>query len=182
MKKLLLLLIVLVVSLSCEDTSKHTKTIQVRECPTVTVRFSPKGGVTKSIVDGIGTAERNVYVQAFSFTSVPIAEALVEAKRHEKIVQIVLDKENLHNKNSALQYLHSNGIPIYIDDRHAIAHNKVIVVDNAVVFTGSFNFSKNAEENNAENSITIHDVKVAELYVENWSLHKEHSYLYSPDN
>jgi phosphatidylserine/phosphatidylglycerophosphate/cardiolipin synthase-like enzyme len=182
MKKLLLLLATLIVIIGCEDTARYTKTIEVRECPTVTVRFSPKGGVTQSIVDGIKASEHDIYVQAFSFTSVPIAEALVDAKRRGKTVEAVLDRENLRNKNSALNYLYTNGITIYIDDRHAIAHNKVLVVDKTFVFTGSFNLSKGAEEHNAENSITIHDVKVAELYFENWTLHKNHSYLYSPDN
>lgn len=180
MKKLLLILLLLLLVSSCED-SKN-KSLQVRECPTVTVRFSPNGGVTQSIVEGIKNAEHNVYVQAFSFTSIPIAEALVEVKGRGVNVEAVLDRENLHNKNSVLKYLYANGITLYIDDKHAIAHNKVLVVDNTFVFTGSFNLSKGAEKHNAENSITIHDVKVAELYTENWTLHKDHSYLYSPDN
>ena len=43
------------------------------------------------------------------------------------------------------------GIPTKIDALHAIAHNKIVIVDGAVVVTGSFNFTKQAENNNAEN-------------------------------
>jgi phosphatidylserine/phosphatidylglycerophosphate/cardiolipin synthase-like enzyme len=182
MKKILILLsILLIVIIGCKDSS-DMKVIEVRECPTVTVRFSPKGGVTQSIVESINAAEHSIYVQAFSFTSRPIAEALVKAKLRGLIVEAVLDRENLHNKNSVIKILYENNVVIYIDNKHAIAHNKILVVDKSKVFTGSFNLSKGAEESNAENSITINDIKVADLYIDNWLLHKEHSYPYSPDN
>ncbi len=43
------------------------------------------------------------------------------------------------------------GIPTYINAVHAIAHNKVMIIENAVVITGSFNFTRAAEEKNSEN-------------------------------
>ena len=61
---------------------------------------------------------------------------------------------------------------------HAIAHNKVMVVDGATVVTGSFNFTKAAEERNAENLLVIKDKGLARLYMENWELHKGHSEEY----
>ena len=47
-----------------------------------------------------------------------------------------------------------------IDAEHAIAHNKVMIIDGETVITGSFNFTKAAEENNAENLLIIHDKKL----------------------
>jgi phosphatidylserine/phosphatidylglycerophosphate/cardiolipin synthase-like enzyme len=47
------------------------------------------------------------------------------------------------------------GLPTYIDDRHAIAHNKIVIIDGQTVLTGSFNFTKQADENNAENLLVI---------------------------
>ena len=52
-------------------------------------------------------------------------------------------------------------------------HHKVI--DGETVITGSFNFTKAAEENNAENLLVIHDKKMAERYTENWKEHEGHS-------
>jgi hypothetical protein len=45
------------------------------------VYFSPKGGCTEAIVKNLDQAERYVLVQAYSFTSKPIAEALVNAHK-----------------------------------------------------------------------------------------------------
>ena len=60
---------------------------------------------------------------------------------------------------------------------HAIAHNKVMVIDGETVITGSFNFTTAAEEHNAENLLLVHDAKLAARYVENWRAHAAHSEL-----
>jgi phosphatidylserine/phosphatidylglycerophosphate/cardiolipin synthase-like enzyme len=60
----------------------------------------------------------------------------------------------------------------------AIAHNKVMVIDSRIVITGSFNFTKAAEESNAENLLIIEDVDLAAKYAKNWQEHLDHSVLY----
>jgi len=78
-------------------------------------------------------------------------------------VQVVLDKSQRTEKySSAGLTIPRAGLPTVIDGKHAIAHNKIIIVDGAVVLTGSFNFTKAAESNNAENLLVIHDAKLAE--------------------
>lgn len=63
-------------------------------------------------------------------------------------------------KYSSATFLRNMGIPIFIDDKHAISHNKFMVIDGHIVITGSFNFTKAAEENNAENLLVIDDAGV----------------------
>jgi phosphatidylserine/phosphatidylglycerophosphate/cardiolipin synthase-like enzyme len=46
------------------------------------------------------------------------------------------------------------------------------------VITGSFNFTKEAEENNAENLLVISDKKLAERYIKKWREHNRHSEVY----
>src|ERR1044072_894340 len=58
------------------------------------VYFSPNGGATAAIVQALADARQTVLVQAYSFTSAPIAQALVEAHRRGVQVQVVLDKSN----------------------------------------------------------------------------------------
>jgi len=48
-----------------------------------------------------------------------------------------------------------------------------------MVITGSFNFTKAAEEKNAENLLIIHSNKLAELYIKNWREHAQHSEFYA---
>jgi phosphatidylserine/phosphatidylglycerophosphate/cardiolipin synthase-like enzyme len=53
-----------------------------------------------------------------------------------------------------------------------------MIIDGATVITGSFNFTKAAEESNAENLLVIRDKAIAERYTSNWDIHVEHSALY----
>jgi phosphatidylserine/phosphatidylglycerophosphate/cardiolipin synthase-like enzyme len=147
----------------------------------VEVRFSPDGGCTQTIVSAIRQAKTSIHLQAYSFTSAPIADALIQA--HQKGVQIgvILDKSHRSERSSVAPRLHSAGIPLWIDPRHAIAHNKVIVVDRERVLTGSFNFTKAAEGSNAENLLSIRDPALASLYVQNWETHQSHSSPFIPE-
>ena len=144
----------------------------------VEVFFSPAGGCTDAIVAELVRAKKTVFVQAYSFTSAPIAKAIVDAHKRGVAVQVVLDKSQRTEKYSSSDFVAHAGIPVAIDEKHPIAHNKIIIIDEAVVITGSFNFSKAAEEKNAENLLVIHDPKLAERYLENWRVHQSHSVEY----
>jgi len=90
-----------------------------------------------------------------------------------------LDKSQRTQKYSSATFLHNQGIPAKIDAQHAIAHNKVMIIDGETLITGSFNFTKAAEENNAENPLVIHNRKLlAERYTGNWQEHERHSEVY----
>ena len=66
-----------------------------------------------------------------------------------------------------------------IDSAHAIAHNKVMIIDGETLITGSFNFTRAAEESNAENLLVIHDKPLAVKYLRNWQDHARHSEDYT---
>jgi phosphatidylserine/phosphatidylglycerophosphate/cardiolipin synthase-like enzyme len=89
-----------------------------------------------------------------------------------------LDKSQRTEKYSSATFLFNNGIPVKIDAKHTIAHNKVMIIDGETVITGSFNFTKAAEEKNAENLLVIRDRKLAERYTKNWQEHERHSEVY----
>jgi phosphatidylserine/phosphatidylglycerophosphate/cardiolipin synthase-like enzyme len=139
------------------------------------VHFSPNGGCTAHMVEELSKAQQFIYVQAYSFTSVPIAQALVAAHQRGVHVEVILDKSDRTGKGSVLPMLVGHGIITYIDDKHAIAHNKIMIIDKKTVFTGSFNFTNAAEHSNAENSIELTNAKIAETYQQNWNHHQEHS-------
>ena len=121
----------------------------------VQVYFSPPGGPTGAVVNALDQATNTVLVQAYSFTSAPIAKALVEAHRRGVKVQVILDDSQRTEKYSEADFLKNNGIETLIDAQHAIAHNKIMIIDDYVVITGSFNFTKAAEDKNAENLLII---------------------------
>ena len=143
------------------------------------VYFSPDGGCTEAIVNEIRHAKSEIYVQAYSFTSAPIAKALVDAHKRGIKVEVILDKSQKRERYTEATFLTNAGIPTYIDSVHAIAHNKIMVIDKEFVITGSFNFTKAAEEKNAENLLILKSKELASQYLMNWTKHKNHSDSYS---
>jgi len=170
MKWIYLLSAGLLVLAGCEPSSSIPQGVQVF--------FSPHGGATDAVVSALDHATNRVYVQAYSFTSAPIARALVDAARRGVKVQVILDRSQRTEKYSEADFLKNEGIPTLIDAEHAIAHNKIMVIDGFLVLTGSFNFTRAAEENNAENLLAINDPVLARRYLDNWDAHATHSEPY----
>ncbi len=143
---------------------------------TASVRHSPKGGCTEAIVAELNRARREILVQAYSFTSKPIAEALLAAKGRGVHVDILLDRSNEHEAYTELGHLLQQGMHPHIDAQHAIAHNKVMIVDRSVVLTGSFNFTHQAEHENAENLLILRgNAALVKSYLDSFHDHKAHS-------
>lgn len=78
-------------------------------------------------------------------TSAPIAKALLNAHKRGVKMEVILDKSQRTQKYSSATFLLNVGIPVKIDAQHAIAHNKVMIIDGETVITGSFNFTRAAE-------------------------------------
>lgn len=147
--------------------------------PAWRVYFSPNRGATTAVVDVLDSARSTVLVQAYSFTSAPIAKALVDAHARGVDVQVILDRKETGARYSSADFLAHAGVVTLIDGAHAIAHNKVMVVDGDTVITGSFNFTTAAERQNAENLLVVRDPALAARYVDNWRAHAAHSSRYA---
>jgi phosphatidylserine/phosphatidylglycerophosphate/cardiolipin synthase-like enzyme len=94
-------------------------------------------------------------------------------------VTVILDKSQRKANYSAADFLRNSGIATYIDGKHAIAHNKIMIIDRECVITGSFNFTKAAEEKNAENILVIRgDPDLTSKYIGNFDWHLRHSEAY----
>lgn len=144
----------------------------------IEVHFSPKGGCTDAIVAHIHAAKISIHVQAYSFTSAPIAVALAVAKTSGVDVQVIVDSSDIGDSASPttkVNTLLAASIPVFDDSKHAIAHNKVMIFDGVTVEMGSFNYTAQAENANAENCNFVSDKTVAAEYESNWQLHKTHS-------
>ena len=167
--------------LCCGLLSLLSSVAPAADCPTarVAVSVAPHGGATDAVVREVHAAADPILVQAYSFISAPIAQSLDrcpqmprEGPRGARHVQ----------RDEAIQrgYIPVNaGIQTRIDDQHAIAHSKVLVIDSATVITGSFNFTKAAEASNAENLLVIKEApELVQAYEANVQAHAAHSHPY----
>lgn len=134
----------------------------------VAIGFSP-GHAESLVVQTIASARQSILVASYSFTSKPIAQALVEANKRGVQVEVVLDKSQRTERYSSATFLANMGIPVRIDSRYAIMHNKFMVIDGKTVETGSFNYTSSAARRNAENVIVLRDnPQAAQVYAKEW--------------
>ena len=123
-----------------------------------------------SLIDG---AKSSVHVMIYSLTLQEIADALVRAKQRGLDVRVLADKTQAGISSEKVTYLIAHGVPVKIVDipGYGIFHHKVTIVDGNIVALGSFNYTENASERNAENLEIIRDpatTKKLEQEFQNW--------------
>lgn len=143
--------------------------------PTWSVYFSPHGNCSDAILRVILAAKKTILVQAYSFTSLPIAQSLTQAKLRGVDVRVIVDAKAAAEHGALAGYVANAGVLVWLDSAHAIAHNKIMVIDNQTVITGSYNFSGQAETADAENLLVVSDALLAKRYADNWVAHCGHS-------
>jgi len=139
------------------------------------VCFTPSDQCADDLISRIDAAKSSIRVQAYSFTAREIADALIRARTRGVDVVVILDKSQRRERYSMIDEMKDGGILVYIDDCCAIAHNKVMIIDERIVVTGSYNFTRSAEVRNAENMLIIEDRALAARYLDNWQKHRRGS-------
>jgi phosphatidylserine/phosphatidylglycerophosphate/cardiolipin synthase-like enzyme len=152
----------------------------------VAVAFTPGDEAAHLIIELLNAAQERILIQVFSFTNRDIARALIAAQRRGVDVEVISDATESHRyAHGALALLATSGVPVYIDEEHASAHNKVMVIDegtaDAAVITGSYNFTYAAQTRNAENLLLLRGgTRITRSFADNWRLHRAHSLAYTP--
>jgi phosphatidylserine/phosphatidylglycerophosphate/cardiolipin synthase-like enzyme len=142
--------------------------------PTVTINgslievyFSPEDGTLEHMLNAVNGAQESIYFLAYSFTSDELAQALIQRAKAGVIVQGVFDKDQYHsNTGTEFDTLQAEDMDVWLDGNPRLMHHKVIIIDGQIVITGSYNFSNNAEHNNDENTLIIHNQDIAAQFAE----------------
>jgi|AP12_2_1047962.scaffolds.fasta_scaffold11639_2 phosphatidylserine/phosphatidylglycerophosphate/cardiolipin synthase-like enzyme len=144
---------------------------------TVQVAFPPWDDAEALVVAAVADARRQVFVQAFSFTSEAVAGALIAAKRRGVDVRITADREQTFGgERTRIPDLAAAGIPIWLEVRYTAAHSKVMIIDpdspeskECVLITGSYNWTWSAQHRNAENLLIVRgNPALTHAYLRNW--------------
>jgi len=121
-----------------------------------------------AIIPLVNGATSSIRFLAFSFTDYPLANAMIQRMQQGVDVAGVFDKTQAGGQGAELGTLFCAGVPVRHDGNKQFMHNKVIVVDERYVITGSLNFSTSAEESNDENVIIIDNPDIARLYLQDF--------------
>jgi phosphatidylserine/phosphatidylglycerophosphate/cardiolipin synthase-like enzyme len=142
--------------------------LSLRDAELLAVGFTP-GNADALILQVINGAQKEIRMAAYTFTSRPIADALLRAKRRGVSVFVVLDEPKKSAKPFIIPFMEKNKISYRLCNKYGIMHNKFLVVDKVLVQTGSYNYTKAAATANAENVIVLRGAGCAELYLREWN-------------
>jgi len=168
-----------------EETPSEIQTKNALSSIKIRVRFSPRGGAEKLILEEISKAQKQILVAVFSFTNMRIAKALVEAKNRGVKVYVITDEGQGESKygRKVLDFLASHGVKVKIKrgSKGGLMHHKYAVIDGKIVLTGSYNWTYSAEKRNDENLVAIEGSKnLAKAYFENFKALWNNAKYYSP--
>jgi phosphatidylserine/phosphatidylglycerophosphate/cardiolipin synthase-like enzyme len=131
----------------------------------VEVLFAPDDSVATHIVEILREAEHSIDFMVYAFTSDLLAEVMIARARAGVEVRGMLERSQVSNPGSEFDRLRQAGIEVRLDSNPHTMHHKVIVIDEAIVITGSYNFSSSAEEHNDENVLILYDVAISAEYL-----------------
>jgi phosphatidylserine/phosphatidylglycerophosphate/cardiolipin synthase-like enzyme len=131
----------------------------------VEVYFSPDDHTIDRLLELVQAAQSSIYFLAYSYTSDPLAAAMIARAGAGVTVQGVFEESQYEsNIGTEFDVLQQAGLPVYLDGNPHNMHHKVILIDDQIVITGSYNFSANAEDRNDENTLIINNADIAALY------------------
>lgn len=168
---------ILLAFLLCGGASNAFETRLAKDAP-VQVFFSPDGGFADVAIKYISAARSEILIQSYYFGSFPIAQALIQAHKKKVKVAVIVDKADRAEGVTPGIQMSQEGIPVFLDNKHSLANNRVMIIDRMTVFTGSFDFNKASEQAIADNLLIVESPELAGLYRENWLRHREHSEAY----
>ncbi len=128
--------------------------------------FSPQDRQLSRLVEWVNSAQSSIRFMAFSFTTPEIAQAMLDRHADGVLVQGVYEQRNAGGIGAEFENLQSGGIDVLVDGNCYTMHHKVIIIDERTVITGSYNFTRRAEETNDENLLIIDDPELAGQFME----------------
>ena len=157
------------------DAYQSTNSTTLPAAGTIEVAFSPNEGSEHLVVKVIDSAKSELDLLSYSFTSVPVVEALVRARhRGVKVTLVADEKDNVAADRSgkaraALGALVNAGADVRTIRVYPIHHDKVIIADRQTVELGSFNYSDAAARRNSENVlVNWGNPKLADVYLKHF--------------
>jgi phosphatidylserine/phosphatidylglycerophosphate/cardiolipin synthase-like enzyme len=131
----------------------------------VEVYFSPDDDAEDRIDEVLRRAEKSIDFMVYTLTSDVLSETMLARARAGVEVRGVIEWDQASNPGSDYERLRRAGLDVRLDSNPRNMHHKVIIIDDSIVITGSYNFSRSAEEYNDENVLILYDVKVSEEYL-----------------
>jgi phosphatidylserine/phosphatidylglycerophosphate/cardiolipin synthase-like enzyme len=125
--------------------------------PYVSTYFSPRKGAAQQVVGFIDHCEKTLDIAIYALTHNDIAAAIGRAHGRGVKVRVLMDSAQAGGRWSDDEKLEALGVEVrkVYGSGSGSFHHKFCIGDGDALITGSFNWSRNADQRNAENFVII---------------------------
>lgn len=138
--------------------------VRIGETP-INVFFSPEDNIERIIRKRIRKARKSLHFMMFTFTSDVLGEEIIRSFQRGVKVYGIFEKDGTGSRYSEYVKMKLEGIPVRFDSNKGKMHHKVLILDERIVITGSYNFTKSANRVNDENILIIDNSTIAAAYL-----------------
>jgi phosphatidylserine/phosphatidylglycerophosphate/cardiolipin synthase-like enzyme len=132
----------------------------------VQVLFSAEDKAVSNLIALVNDAKISIRFLAFSFTDYPLAQAMIDRAKAGVDLKGIYETFGSNSPNSELKTFWCAGLPVRQDGNGSFLHDKIIIIDNTIVATGSLNYSSSADDENEENVVIVDNAEIAALYLQ----------------
>jgi len=128
--------------------------------------FAPDDHPQDRLIQLIQEAENSIEFLYYSFTVDEVAQVLIaQAERGVEVHGVVDTYQESSGVGGEYQRFKDAGLEVYLDRHPEKLHHKVMIIDDQIVLTGSYNLTRSADQANDENVLIIHDPEVAGIFL-----------------
>jgi hypothetical protein len=139
--------------------------------------FSPNGGCQDAIISGLSVASNTVKGLLFMYQNELIHNQLLSILGDGISVTLIFDRRQQFVANPRILELIAAGAVCYWDKVEKSVRSQYLIVDEGLIFTGSYLYSYTSELRYAENLLVSDDVELSTPYCDNFAYHLAHSEL-----
>lgn len=134
------------------------------DAPASEALFSPDGDIALRLAHLFDAAAERVDVCVFTITDDRVARAMGRAFERGVKIRLLTDDEKAEDLGSDIGRLAGLGMPVRIDRTEHHMHHKFAIFDGARLVTGSYNWTRSANEHNFENVVLLGDQELLRAF------------------
>ncbi|NMB54082.1 MAG: DUF1669 domain-containing protein [Leptolinea sp.] len=131
--------------------------------PAIKGKKSPGQAVIAALIQDIDAAQESIDVAMYNFTLDDVSQALIHSSNRGLAVRVVVDSDALDKLD--LPRLKKAGVYVMGDRRESLMHNKFVVIDGRILWTGSLNLSASGAENDENVMVRLKSRELAANYL-----------------
>jgi len=152
--------------------SKPIKENQIQDND-IKIFFTPGVECEDNIIARINKSNK-IDIAVYSITNPDITNAIIAAHERGATIRVITDRTQAKGKKSLVGTIQKAGIPVLMNKKHKIEHNKFAVFDDVHIVSGSYNWTTNASMYNSENCLFFNqpNKEYSHRFEQLWNIYK----------